>query len=191
MTIGDDEDWRSDPATDKQRTFASELGLRIPAYATKGTASDLIDGALESSRRARRVEIEPHVIRVDLRDLILEIHGTDLLSLPPTNSPPPFGPAFGPHPRPTGPVAEPSRPPRREVLIPEAWHSTNRDPPASAPPPTTFRQWPRLAWRSYCVTFQTAPFTVIVVTALMGALVAAVALAAVALAAVALIFFPA
>lgn len=38
-------DWRSEPATDRQRAFARSLGTSIPDKATKGQASDIIDRA--------------------------------------------------------------------------------------------------------------------------------------------------
>lgn len=38
-------DWRNDPATDRQRSFARALGASIPDGATKGQASDIIDRA--------------------------------------------------------------------------------------------------------------------------------------------------
>ena len=34
--------WRSDPATDKQKSFADELGIKYPRNITKGELSDLI-----------------------------------------------------------------------------------------------------------------------------------------------------
>lgn len=38
--------WRNDPATDRQRTFASELGIKHRSGMTKGQLSDLIDQKL-------------------------------------------------------------------------------------------------------------------------------------------------
>src|SRR5262245_10980659 len=35
--------WRSDPATNKQREFAKDLGIRFPKNITKGELSELID----------------------------------------------------------------------------------------------------------------------------------------------------
>lgn len=37
--------WRNDPATDRQKEYAKELGITIPCNATKGYASDLISKA--------------------------------------------------------------------------------------------------------------------------------------------------
>jgi hypothetical protein len=34
--------WRNDPATDRQKDFAKELGIRFPKRITKGQLSDLI-----------------------------------------------------------------------------------------------------------------------------------------------------
>jgi uncharacterized membrane protein YfcA len=34
--------WRSDPATDRQRAFATELGIKFPKKISKGELSDLI-----------------------------------------------------------------------------------------------------------------------------------------------------
>lgn len=39
-------DWRSDPATDKQKSYARDLGIRIPRGITKGELSDLISEAV-------------------------------------------------------------------------------------------------------------------------------------------------
>lgn len=39
-------DWRSDPATDKQKSYARGLGIRIPRGTTKGELSDLISQAV-------------------------------------------------------------------------------------------------------------------------------------------------
>ena len=41
------ESWRDDPATERQRAFAKELGVKIPSGATKGEASDIISEAKE------------------------------------------------------------------------------------------------------------------------------------------------
>ena len=41
-TNPDDEHWRSGPATNKQKTFARELGIEFPANISKGDLSDLI-----------------------------------------------------------------------------------------------------------------------------------------------------
>lgn len=38
--------WRDDPATERQREFAADLGIVIPKNATKGQASAMIDEAL-------------------------------------------------------------------------------------------------------------------------------------------------
>jgi hypothetical protein len=35
-------DWRDDPASEKQKSFARDLGIRFPAGITKGELSDLI-----------------------------------------------------------------------------------------------------------------------------------------------------
>lgn len=43
-------DWRDDPATDRQREFAQDLGISIPPDSTKGEASDLITEAEEQRR---------------------------------------------------------------------------------------------------------------------------------------------
>ena len=40
-------DWRDDPATDRQREYAKDLGVSIPPSASKGKASDLITDTLE------------------------------------------------------------------------------------------------------------------------------------------------
>lgn len=34
--------WRDDPATEKQKNYASSLGIRYPKHVTKGELSDLI-----------------------------------------------------------------------------------------------------------------------------------------------------
>jgi len=36
------ESWRDDPATDRQKSFANDLGIRYSKNATKGELSDLI-----------------------------------------------------------------------------------------------------------------------------------------------------
>ena len=41
-TKQDDDDWRSGPATNKQKTFARDLGIQFPANITKGDLSDRI-----------------------------------------------------------------------------------------------------------------------------------------------------
>lgn len=38
--------WRDDPATDHQKSFAKDLGIRHPKRITKGELSDLIDQQL-------------------------------------------------------------------------------------------------------------------------------------------------
>ena len=38
--------WRSGPATQKQKTFADDLGIKYPKNISKGDLSDLIDEAL-------------------------------------------------------------------------------------------------------------------------------------------------
>lgn len=42
--------WRVDPATEKQKSFADDLGIRYPRNITKGKLSALIDEALEDER---------------------------------------------------------------------------------------------------------------------------------------------
>jgi hypothetical protein len=37
-----DGSWRNDPATERQKTFARELGIKFPAHISKGALSDLI-----------------------------------------------------------------------------------------------------------------------------------------------------
>jgi hypothetical protein len=37
--------WRDDPATDRQREFARDLGIKFPKSISKGELSDLIDHA--------------------------------------------------------------------------------------------------------------------------------------------------
>jgi hypothetical protein len=37
--------WRNDPATEKQREFALDLGIKFPKNITQGELSDLIDHA--------------------------------------------------------------------------------------------------------------------------------------------------
>lgn len=39
--------WRSDPATDRQREFANELGIKFSKNITKGELSDLISEVTE------------------------------------------------------------------------------------------------------------------------------------------------
>jgi hypothetical protein len=39
--------WRNDPATDRQKRFADELGIKYPENVTKGELSDLISQAMQ------------------------------------------------------------------------------------------------------------------------------------------------
>ena len=41
-STSDGEHWRDGPATNKQKTFARELGIKFPANINKGDLSDLI-----------------------------------------------------------------------------------------------------------------------------------------------------
>ena len=43
--------WRDHPATDRQKAFLSEEGIRFPPTITKGEASDLIESALPAEER--------------------------------------------------------------------------------------------------------------------------------------------
>jgi len=48
------ENWRDDPATDRQYEYAKNLGVNIPAGATKGEASDIIDEAKSNGHTASK-----------------------------------------------------------------------------------------------------------------------------------------
>jgi hypothetical protein len=46
-------DWQNEPATERQRGYARDLGVTIPNGATKAEASDLISAAMAASRSSR------------------------------------------------------------------------------------------------------------------------------------------
>lgn len=51
------EDWRSDPATERQREHAAEIGIKLPRRCTKGQASDAISAAHEKVDRQRSAKL--------------------------------------------------------------------------------------------------------------------------------------
>ncbi len=42
--------WRNDPATERQKSFADELGIKYPENVTKGQLVDMISQAMRSNR---------------------------------------------------------------------------------------------------------------------------------------------